>query len=169
VRSEAAADLGVSKISDFSTLIAERPEDATLCVGEEFTSRDDGLPGVEKAYGFEFPDDNVIKLDEGLIYTEVDKGDKCNFGEVFITDGRIAANDLTVVEDDKNFFPKYNPALNVRQSVLDADPQLADLFNPIAAALDNETLQKLNAEVDVDGIPADEVAKQWLEDGGFLD
>jgi osmoprotectant transport system substrate-binding protein len=169
VRSEAAADLGVTKTSDFKTLIAQRPKDATLCVGEEFTSRDDGLPGVEKAYGFKFPDDNVVKVDEGIIYTEVDKGDRCNFGEVFITDGRIAANDLTVIEDDKSFFPKYNPAVNVRQSVLDAHPELADLLNPVAAALDNATLQKLNAQVDVDGIPEDEVAQQWLKDKGFLD
>jgi osmoprotectant transport system substrate-binding protein len=169
VRSEAAADLGVKTISDFKTLIQERPQDATLCVGEEFTSRDDGLPGVEKTYGFTFPPDGVTKLDEGIIYTQVDKGDKCNFGEVFITDGRIAANDLTVIEDDKSFFPKYNPALNVRKEALDKYPQLADLFNPIAAKLDNATLQKLNAQVDVDGIPEDEVAKQWLEDNGFLD
>jgi osmoprotectant transport system substrate-binding protein len=114
VRSEAAGELGVEAISDFKELISSSPDDATLCVGEEFTARDDGLPGVEKTYGFEFPDDNVIKIDEGIIYTEVDKGGKCNFGEVFITDGRIAANDLTVIEDDKAFFPKYNPAVNGR-------------------------------------------------------
>lgn len=169
VRSEAAADFGVERISDFAQLIEERPDDATLCVGEEFTARDDGLPGVEKTYGFEFPSDNVVKVDEGIIYTEVDKGGRCNFGEVFITDGRIAANDLTVIEDDKSFFPLYNPVLNVRQEALDEHPELADLFNPIAAALDNETLQRLNAQVDVDGIPEDEVARQWLEEEGFLE
>jgi osmoprotectant transport system substrate-binding protein len=169
VRSEAAADLGVETISDFKTLIADRPQDATLCVGEEFTSRDDGLPGVEKTYGIKFPESGVTKVDEGIIYTEVDKGGRCNYGEVFITDGRIAANDLTVIEDDKSFFPKYNPALNVRQETLDEYPALADIFNPVAAKLDDATLQKLNAQVDVDGIPEDAVAEQWLEENGFLD
>jgi osmoprotectant transport system substrate-binding protein len=169
VREEAAADFGVKTISDFKTLIAERPDEATLCVGEEFTARDDGLPGVEKTYGFEFPADNITKVDEGIIYTEVDKGGKCNFGEVFITDGRIAANGLTVIEDDKSFFPKYNPALNVRQETLEQYPELADVFNPIAAKLDNATLQKLNAQVDVDGLPEEEVVQQWLEDNGFVE
>ena len=169
VREEAAADYGVEQISDFKQLIAARPQDATLCVGEEFTSRDDGLPGVEKTYGFEFPGDGIVKVDEGIIYTQVDKGDKCNFGEVFITDGRIAANDLKVIEDDQSFFPKYNPVLNVRKDTLERHPELADLFNPIAAKLDNETLQKLNAQVDVDGLPEEEVARRWLEDNGFLD
>ena len=168
VREEAAADLGVVKISDFKTLVGERPEEASLCVGEEFTARDDGLPGVEKTYGFKFPKDGVIKIDEGIIYTEVDKGGKCNFGEVFITDGRIAANKLTVVEDDMKFFPVYNPALNVRQDAIDKYPPLAELFNPVAAKLDSATLQKLNAQVDVDGLPEEEVAQQWLEENDLL-
>ncbi|MGH2763017.1 MAG: glycine betaine ABC transporter substrate-binding protein [Thermoleophilaceae bacterium] len=169
VRSEAAGELGVETISDFEELVSSNPEDASLCVGEEFTARDDGLPGVEKTYGFQFPEDGVIKIDEGIIYTEVDKGGKCNFGEVFITDGRIAANDLTVIEDDKSFFPKYNPALNVRADVQQKHPELADIFNPIAAKLDNKTLQTLNAQVDVDGIPEEEVAQKWLEDNGFIE
>ncbi|MBA3261313.1 MAG: glycine betaine ABC transporter substrate-binding protein [Thermoleophilaceae bacterium] len=168
VRSEAAGELGVETISDFKELVSSNPDDATLCVGEEFTARDDGLPGVEKTYGFEFPEDGVIKIDEGIIYTEVDKGGKCNYGEVFITDGRIAANDLTVIEDDKAFFPVYNPALNMRADALKKYPALADVFNPIAAKLDSKTLQTLNAQVDVDGIPEEEVAKKWLEDNGFL-
>jgi len=169
VRSESAAEFGVEKISDFKELVSSSPEDASLCVGEEFTARDDGLPGVEKTYGFKFPEDGIIKIDEGIIYTEVDKGGKCNFGEVFITDGRIAANDLTVIEDDKSFFPKYNPALNVRADVATKYPALAEIFNPIAAKLDSKTLQGLNAQVDVDGLPEEEVAQKWLEDNGFLE
>ena len=43
-------------------------------------------------------------LATGAIYAATDQGE-CNFGEVFTTDGRIKALDLTVLEDDKNFFP----------------------------------------------------------------
>jgi len=168
VREEAAQQLGVEKISDFATLVQQRPQEATLCVGEEFTARDDGLPGVEKTYGFEFPADGVTKVDEGIIYTEVDKGGRCNFGEVFVTDGRIAANGLKVIQDDKSFFPKYNPALNVRAEVASKYPALAELINPVAAKLDDATMQKLNAQVDVEGLPEEEVAQQWLEENGFL-
>ena len=38
-----------------------------------------------------------------------DRG-RCNFGEVFTTDGRIDSLDLTVLEDDQGFFPAYNVA-----------------------------------------------------------
>ncbi len=168
VRSEAYEDLGVKKISDFKQLIQERPEEATLCVGTEFATRDDGLPGVEEAYGFEFPNDNIVKIDEGLIYQATDKGDKCNFGEVFQTDGRIANLDLKLVEDDKNFFPIYNPVLTVREDVMKEYPQIADLFAPISKKLDTQTLQKLNAQVDVEGQLPETVAEQWLSDNGFI-
>jgi osmoprotectant transport system substrate-binding protein len=168
VRSEAYEDLGVEKISDFEQLLNENPEEATLCVATEFTTRDDGLPGVEKAYGFEFPEENLVKIGEGLIYQATDQGDRCNFGEVFATDGRIANLDLELVEDDKNFFPIYNPALNVREETMKEYPQIAKLFAPISEKLTTDTLQKLNAQVDVEGQLPEEVAEQWLSENGFI-
>jgi osmoprotectant transport system substrate-binding protein len=168
VRSEAYEDLGVKKISDFEQLLNENPEEATLCVGTEFSTRDDGLPGVEKTYGFEFPEENLVKIDEGLIYEATDKGDRCNFGEVFQTDGRISALDLELIEDDKSFFPIYNPALNVREDTMKEYPQIAKLFAPISKKLTTDTLQKLNAQVDVEGQLPEDVAEQWLSENGFI-
>jgi len=166
VRSEAYDKLGVKKLSDFKQLIEENPEEATICVGTEFSTRDDGLPGMEKAYGFQFPSENVVKMDEGQIYQATDEGNRCNFGEVFATDGRIAALDLKVIEDDKSFFPIYNPALNVRKQAM--DPKIEKLFAPISEKLDTQTLQKLNAQVDVEGQLPEEVAEQWLSENGFV-
>jgi osmoprotectant transport system substrate-binding protein len=166
VRREAYEDLGVKTISDFKQLIEENPEEATICVGTEFSTRDDGLPGVEEAYGFEFPTENIVKMDEGQIYQATDQGERCNFGEVFQTDGRIEGLDLEIVEDDKGFFPLYNPALNVRNQAM--DPKLEKLFAPISKKLTTETLQKLNAQVDVEGQLPEEVAEQWLSENGFV-
>jgi osmoprotectant transport system substrate-binding protein len=168
VRSEAYDKLGVKKLSDFKQLVEENPEEATVCVGTEFSTRDDGLPGMEKAYDFEFPKENIVKMDEGLIYQQTDKGEQCNFGEVFQTDGRIAALDLELIEDDKSFFPIYNPALNVRKDVIEEYPQIAELFAPISEKLTTQELQALNAKVDVDGQLEDQVAEEWLSENGFI-
>ncbi len=146
VRSEAYDKLGVKKLSDFKQLVEENPEEATVCVGTEFSTRDDGLPGMEKAYDFEFPKENIVKIDEGLIYQQTDKGEQCNFGEVFQTDGRIAALDLELIEDDKSFFPIYNPALNVRKDVIEEIPadcravraHLREAHHPGAAGSERE-------------------------------
>jgi osmoprotectant transport system substrate-binding protein len=168
VRSEAYDKLGVKKLSDFKQLVEENPEEATVCVGTEFSTRDDGLPGMEEAYDFEFPKENIVKIDEGLIYQQVDKGEECNFGEVFQTDGRIAGLDLKLVQDDKSFFPIYNPALTVSKEVIEKNPQIAKLFAPISEKLTTDELQKLNAKVDVEGQLEDQVAEEWLSQNGFI-
>ncbi len=169
VRSEAASVLGVTSLSSLAVLTELRPENATLCAESEFLNRElDGLPGMEVAYDFEFPEGNVLEMDEGPIYQAVDEGEECNFGEVFETDGRIGAFDLTLLKDDKNFFPIYNPSLNVREEVMDEYPGIADVFAPISRKLDNETLRDLNAAVDVDGERPEDVARQFLKENGLL-
>jgi osmoprotectant transport system substrate-binding protein len=87
---------------------------------------------------------------------------------VFQTDGRIAALDLELIEDDKSFFPIYNPALNVRKDVIEEYPQIAELFAPISEKLTTQELQALNAKVDVDGQLEDQVAEEWLSENGFI-
>ncbi|MGH3145470.1 MAG: glycine betaine ABC transporter substrate-binding protein [Rubrobacter sp.] len=168
VRSEAAEVLGVTSLSGLGVLADLRPEDATLCAASEFLERDDGLPGLERAYDFRLPDDNVVKLEEDRIYQAIDEGERCNFGEVFETDGRIGEFDLTLLEDDERFFPKYNPSLTVREEIMEEHPQISDVFEPITEKLDNETLQELNAAVDVDGESAEAVARQFLKENGLL-
>ena len=169
VRSEAYDKLGVKKLSDFKQLVEENPEEATVCVGTEFSTRDDGLPGMEKAYDFEFPKENIVKIDEGLIYQQTDKGEQCNFGEVFQTDGRISALDLELIEDDKSFFPIYNPALNVRKDVIEEYPQIAEAVRAhLRETHHRGAAEALNAKVDVDGQLEDQVAEEWLSENGFI-
>jgi len=169
VNDENAEEFGVSTLSDLAAFAEENPDDFSLCAAAEFLGRDDGLPGLEEAYGFSFDDAaGVSEVEFGLIFTSVDEGDPCNFGEVFATDGRISALGLTVLEDDEQFFPSYLPSLNVRTEVYDEFPQLAELFAPVAEALDNETIGSLNAKVDVDGEQPEDVAATWLEEEGLV-
>ena len=170
IREEAAEDVGVEKLSDLKQLVQDNPDEATVCVESEFNSRDDGLPGLEKTYGFQFPKDNVALFDTGVVYQRTDKGEPCNFGEVFTTDGRIEGLGLTVIEDDKNFFPKYNPALEMRKETFDQyGPQLQKLFDPITKALTAEEMTRMNARVDVDGELPEDVAEDWLSENGFVE
>jgi len=169
IRKEEQKKLGVEKLSDLGKLIKDKPDEATVCIESEFRSRDDGLPGMAKAYGYEFPQENISLFDVGVVYDRTDKGEPCNFGEVFTTDGRIAGLGLVPLEDDKSFFPIYNPALEVKKSTYDEyGKQLDKIFTPIAKALDTNTMQKLNAQADVQGIPYEDVADEWLQKEGFV-
>lgn len=168
-REEAIDEFGVQTLSEFSEFASSNPDEATLCAASEFLNRNDGLPGLEKAYGFDIPDENIAEVEFGVIFTSVDKGDPCNFGEVFATDGRMAALGLTVLEDDKHFFPSYVPALNVNQEVVEQNPDIEGLAAELAAALDTETMTRLNAQVDVDGGFPEQVAQEWLISEGFIE
>ncbi len=165
VKTTKGQELNVTSLSDYARLANSDPSKASMCVASEFVSRNDGLPGLEKAYGFKA---TTAALAEGAIYNAVAKGDPCNFGEAASTDGRIIALGLSVLVDDKQFFPVYNLALTLPDKVYQAHPQIAKVMDPIAAALTTPVLQKLNGDVDVKGQDPAEVAKTWLQANGFL-
>jgi osmoprotectant transport system substrate-binding protein len=164
VRESAADELGVTTLSDVAALPVE---DQTFCIESEFSTRDDGWPGLSAAYGFD-ADADVTMLDTGVIYTATEKGDDCNFGEVFQTDGRIPALNLVVMEDDQEFFPSYQGAFTIKQSTLDEYPAIADVIAEVSPLLTTEVMQELNALVDVEGEDPEDVAIEWLEEQGLI-
>lgn len=168
VRNGAAAELGTESISDLKRLINQRPEQATLCVGPEFNNRADGLPGLEDHYGFQFSPEKVFVLSPSTVYPAVDKGEKCNFGSVFMTNGRVEELDLRLLDDDREFFAAYNPAPVLREETLTKYPDLEGILGPISEKLDTDTLRQLSASVEVDGNSPELVAERWLRENGFI-
>jgi osmoprotectant transport system substrate-binding protein len=165
IRADKAKELGVTSLSDIAALPVE---EQTFCIESEFSTRDDGWPGLKAAYGIEVPDSNVALLDTGVIYTATEKGDDCNFGEVFQTDGRIKALDLTVMEDDQEFFPVYQGAFTLKQTTLDEYPGVAEVIALMADKLTTEEMQTLNALADVDGEDPEDIATDWLTEQGLI-
>ncbi|GAB3268827.1 glycine betaine ABC transporter substrate-binding protein [Arthrobacter pigmenti] len=171
VRSEAVEKLdGISKLSEIKDLpVKER----TFCIESEFNSRSDGMNPMLKHYGMErgspqgVPNDNIGIYDTGAVYSATDNGE-CNFGEVFTTDGRIDALGLTVLEDDKNFFPAYNAAPVINAETLKEFPQIADVFAQISPELTSDVMRKLNGKVDVQGEQPAQVAFDWMVKEGFI-
>lgn len=166
---QAQEDLGVESVSDLARLVEDRPGEATLCFNnDDFRARFDGLPGVERAYGFQFPERNLIEASADTFYGAVDETEICNFGVAF-TSGFIQDLDLKLLGDDKHFFAVYNPSLNIRKSILDQYPQLENVFAPISKELDTRTLRDLNCAVDVEGESPETVATRWLRNYGFIE
>ncbi|MDQ3157152.1 MAG: glycine betaine ABC transporter substrate-binding protein [Actinomycetota bacterium] len=165
---EKAEELGVKTLSDYAALANKDSKNASFCGAAEFFGRDDGWPGLQDAYKYKVAKSDVSELAAGAVYSSIDKARPCNFGEVFATDGRVAALDLTVLEDDQKFFTAYNPAVSIRDEVLTKNPDIAKVLAPIAAALTDEALQSMNAKVDVDGDTPEKTAKDWLVKGGFV-
>lgn len=168
VADETAEKLDVSTLSDYARLAQKAPKQAGFCGAAEFLGRDDGWPGLEQEYGFSLPSNEVAELATGAIFKGIDDGDPCVFGEVFATDGRIQALGLKVLEDDRHYFPIYNPAVSARTKVLEEHPEITEALAPVAQALDDATLRKLNAEVDVEGHTPEQASEDWLRSKGFV-
>ncbi|MFE1176664.1 glycine betaine ABC transporter substrate-binding protein [Streptomyces sp. NPDC058773] len=167
LNSENFKKLAVRDLSDVTALSHRKPSAVTMCVENEFATRNDGLPGMARAYGMNVPSANVRKMTGGVVYTETAKG-TCALGEVFTTDGRIKAMNLHVLADDKHFFPNYNVAPEINAKALKKYPAIAPVLAPVTKALNNTVAQELNRKVDVEGQDPHEVAKNWLIQEGFI-
>ena len=150
-----AAEHGVTSIGDLEELAGGLTAGFTA----EFAVREDGYPGLQAAYGFRFGEN--IDMDPGLMYRAVDRGE-VDVICAFATDGRIAAYDLTTLDDNKGFFPPYYAAPVVRNATLAAHPELRDVLERLAGLLDDDTMRRLNLEVDEYKREPAEVARDFL-------
>ncbi|WNG85503.1 glycine betaine ABC transporter substrate-binding protein [Mycobacterium sp. ITM-2016-00317] len=159
---------GVRTLSDYGALVQRDPAAARTCVDTEFRARQDGFPGMAAAYGFDPRRAQTPILQVGIIYQATADGTECDFGEVFTTDGRIAALDLVLLTDDKQFFAHYNPSVTMKREFFDAHPEIAEVTAPVTAALTNDAITELNRQVDVEGRDPSVVARDWMVAQGFV-
>ena len=161
-----AKKAGIGTISDLAAKVKGGAK-LTFASNAEFYARPDGLKPLEEKYGFEFARENVKRMDTGLVYQAL-KDRQVDVGLVFATDGRVRAFNFVILKDDKGFFPNYALTPVVRKQVLDANPKLAEYLNALSAKLDDATMAKLNASVDVDKKTVEDVARNFLKEQGLV-
>jgi len=132
----------------------------------EFLTRPDGYQGLSERYGFKFPS-QPMQMDPGLMYKAVADG-AVDVIDGFATDGRIKAYNLLILEDDKGFFPPYYAAPLVRDETLAKYPQLEGILNRLAGKISDQTMQRLNYEVDEKGRKGYRVAREFLISEGLI-
>lgn len=165
MRSSEAEQLGIATLSELGGHLAKETS-LTIAVDAEFYERADGFRQLSDLYGLESA--TVMRMDAGLIYQAL-AHDRIDVGMGYATDGRIAAFDLHVLEDDEEYFPKYHPAPVVRAEVLHRHPQIAHVLLRLNERLDAETMRRLNAEVDVHHRDPRKVARRWLQAVGLIE
>ncbi|TNB86785.1 glycine betaine ABC transporter substrate-binding protein [Pseudomonas sp. Fig-3] len=158
----------INTISQLNTVLrAEADEHHLVALDTEFANRSDGLDGMVELYGMNLTRENIRQMDAGLVYTALRNG-QVFAGLVYTTDGRLSAFKLKLLEDDKQYFPDYTAAPVVRQTTLDANPQLAAQLKPLAELFDDETMRQLNARVDVNHESPSAVAADFLRQHSLL-
>jgi osmoprotectant transport system substrate-binding protein len=132
----------------------------------EFLTRSDGLPGLQRVYGgFRFKETRLIDI--GLRYKALLIGD-VDVVVAFGTDGEISGERLTVLTDDKHFWPAYNVAPVVRDQTLKKFPAIATQLNKIAPFLTDTQMRSLNDQVEgARKREAGDVARDFLKTHGL--
>jgi osmoprotectant transport system substrate-binding protein len=151
-------------LSELAVSLPSQPG-ARLCVDPEGGFREDVLPLLQSVYKITFPE--TTQLGYELIPPAVAEG-RCLAGIVYSTAALIVKNGLRVLDDDRRAFGAYTPAPTVLTSRLGRWPSLADDLAGLTAALDTGTITQLNARVDVDKIPAEQVARDFLVTRGLI-
>jgi osmoprotectant transport system permease protein len=157
MRKERAQALGVARISDLGK------HATTLRVGlfGEFLEREDGMPGLLRAYGFRLGM-RPREMDLGLLYRALLE-DQVDLVVGSATDGLIAANDLLILEDDRRYFPPYDavPVMNAARER--AHPGLEAAVRELAGRITGDAMRRLNHEVDGEHRAPADVARQFLQ------
>jgi osmoprotectant transport system substrate-binding protein len=128
--------------------------------GYEFINREDGFPGLVKTYNFKFSKSPRV-MDLGLIYRAiVDRQVDVVAGNS--TDAQISRLDLTILQDDKGYFPPYEATPIVRQATLKKYPQLRQAIAQLSGKISAEEMRRLNYQVEGEFRNIKEVVREFL-------
>jgi osmoprotectant transport system substrate-binding protein len=161
----------VATLDDFGKWVSGGGK-VKLAGSSEFVNSAAALPAFQSAYRFTLKPDQLLVLSGGdtsaTIKAAAEQTDGVNAAMVYGTDGGIGAAGLVVLDDDKGVQPVYAPAPIIREAVLKAHPEIADILQPVFASFDLKTLQALNGRIQVNGEAAKDVAADYLKSKGFV-
>ena len=130
--------------------------------------REDGIKGLQKAYGgFQFKE--FKQLGTGSLRYEALKNGQVDVVVAFGTDGQISGLGLVLLKDDKSFYPVYQAAPVVRADAMEKNPKIAEALNKLAPVLTDEIMAGLNWQVDgPDKKEFAAVARAFLQEKGLI-
>lgn len=155
VRKEVAEEFSLERISQLTDY-----RDLRVVVSHEFLEREDGWPGMRRVYGFDWIPEGI---EHGLAYQAMADG-SIDITDAYSTDGELQRYDLTVLADDKAFFPTYLAIPLIRD---DLSPRAQAAIEDLAGTLDDSSMASLNASVVFEGEDFASAARNHLRSIGF--
>ncbi len=160
--------LGIKTLS----ALAPKVKDLTLA------TQSDGVPFIDTLktqYGFTTTSfKSVKKVDYAIGFSALKSGD-ASVAECYTTDGSVITGGNIFLTDDKHGFPEFHPAPIVRDSVLQANPDIAATLNKVAPKLTTEISIQLQGQVSTAKAggtsiaqAVKQVATKFLQDQGLL-
>ena len=145
--------LGLRSISD----LAHHPEVRAVFT-HEFLGRKDGYPGLVARYGLDLRD--VHGIQHELAYEALASG-QADATEIYTTDPQIERLGLKILEDDRNFFTRYEAVILYREDLRERAPSAFAAMMRLTGAIDERRMLRANALV-AGGAESPERAAAWL-------
>ncbi|KOY80688.1 ABC transporter permease/substrate-binding protein [Lysinibacillus macroides] len=161
VSKEIAEAYQLQTISDLKPLAQTIRAGFTL----EFNDREDGYVGIQERYDMTLA--NVTTMEPKLRYQAIVAG-TIDVLDAYSTDSEIREYDLQVLEDDQALFPPYQGAPLIRKETLAKYPEIEIALNKLANQITDDEMRVMNYQVNVEGKPAADVAKAYLQENGLL-
>jgi osmoprotectant transport system substrate-binding protein len=161
VTEEFSQSEGVTTLSDLEGM------SVTLAAAPDCEGRLDCEGGLSEEYGIDITEVLPLGYASDQTYQAVLDGE-AELGETSTTDGTLESQGLVVLEDDQQIQPAQNLVPAVSSAFLEENPDVAEVLNPLMAALTTEKLTELNGRVAVDREQPEDVARDFLESEGLL-
>lgn len=161
VRTEIAQQYNLKTLSDLAAVAPQLVFGANY----DFFERLDGFDALCQAYGLKFKD--TVDMEMGLKYDAI-RQKEIDVVNAFTTDGQLSSSNVTVLADDKGFYPSYMCGFVVRDEVLAAHPELLDVFKKVENILTDEKMATMNYQVEVEGQDPEAVATNFLKEAGLV-
>ncbi len=152
-----SADVQTLRLKRISDLV---PHASRLVLGGdyEFFGRPEWV-SLQKRYGLSF--ERELTMDPALMYQAVAQRD-VDVIAAFSTDGRVAALDLTMLEDDRNVIPPYDAVILVSDRLVRDQPRVVTALKGLVGAIDVDLMRAMNLAVDEVGLTPRFVAEEFL-------
>ena len=155
MRGDDARAKGITRLSDLKA-----HPDLRLGFSQEFIGRADGWPGLEKAYGLPF--ETPRGIDHGLAYEALD-AKQVDVIDVYSTDAKIDKYGLTVLVDDRNYFPRYDAVLLHRADLAQRLPKTWAALTTLTHRIDDVSMRRMNAAAEIEGKDFATIAAAFID------
>ncbi|MGJ7494227.1 ABC transporter permease/substrate-binding protein [Variovorax sp. RT4R15] len=156
MRAADADQLGIKTLSDLA-----KHRDLRLGLSNEFIGRADGWKGLAARYGF---GQQPTGLDHGLAYDAI-TAKQIDVIDIYTTDAKIEHLKLRVLQDDRQYFPRYDAVLLYRLDLPQRLPKAWAALQKLEGRIDERAMIAMNARAELQSVPFDTIARDFLVGG----
>ncbi len=153
MRAAEADRLGIKSLSDLA-----RHPDLKLGLSNEFIGRADGWKGLAARYALM---QQPTGLDHGLAYDAI-TAKQIDVMDIYTTDAKIDHLGLRVLQDDKQYFPRYDAVLLYKLDLPQRLPQAWAALQKLEGRIDERAMIAMNARAELQSVPFDVIARDFI-------